>query len=154
MNGFRLKSLTLALPIFLALSVTAPAQQSASMAESEPDALNTSAPGAAPIGGHVYAFPVSTRSAEAANWSNSLSNSTRTYCWTIPSTAPEKPPKKTRTLRWRTQYGLSLRAEPTKSRRPAQSGTLRLSAPADERLLVKFLTNVQKQDRCRNHFIK
>lgn len=147
MNGFRLKSLTLALPIFLALSVTALAQQSASMAESELDALNTSALGAAPIGGHVYAFPVSTKSAEARKL---IEQSLDQYENVLLDNSIDSARKATeKDPHFALAYAVwSFAARRTQPNPDAlrKAELFATSAPADERLLVKFLTNVQKQD--------
>jgi len=65
MNRFFLKSAVLLIPAFLSAPTWANPQQSASAADSEPKSPAETALRAAPVAGHVFAFPVATKSVEA-----------------------------------------------------------------------------------------
>src|SRR5437660_2624038 len=65
MNASLAKFVILLIPALLAAPVWACPQQSASVADSEPKSPAETALRAAPVAGHVFAFPVATKSVEA-----------------------------------------------------------------------------------------
>jgi len=65
MNRFFLKSAVLLIATFLSAPAWANPQQSASVTDSQPKSPAETALRAAPVAGHVFAFPVATKSVEA-----------------------------------------------------------------------------------------
>jgi tetratricopeptide (TPR) repeat protein len=147
MNCFQLRSLLLVVPAFLAISATASPQQSASVTDAEAKAPGASLPPVSPIGGQVFAFPVATKSAEARKlveialdqYENVLlDNSVESA-----RKATEKDPQFA--LAYAVWSFAARRTQPNpEALRKAE--VLAANAPADERLLVTFLANVQKDD--------
>src|SRR6266700_5818986 len=147
MNRFFCKSALLLFPAILAVPAWAYPQQSASVADSEPKSPADASHASAPVMGHVFAFPVATKSVDAQRlvetaldqYENALlDNSVESA-----RKATEKDPQFA--LAYAVWSFAARRNQPNpEAARKAES--LAAAAPADERLLVNFLTSVQKDD--------
>ena len=147
MNRLFLKSLLLLLPALIAAPSWAHPQQSASVAENEAKAPAATTRAASPVIGHVFAFPVATKSAEAQKLvetaidqyeNHLLDDSVRTA-----QSAAAKDPQ------FALAYAVWSYATRGSSPNPeaAQKAELFAAhATAEERKLVNFLTAVQKAD--------
>src|SRR5882724_1030561 len=147
MNRFFLKSAVLLLPTLLSATAWANPQQSASITDSEPKSSAEAAVSSAPVAGHVFAFPVATKSIEAQKlvevaldqYENVLLEDSAASA----RKATEKDPQFA--LAYAVWSFAARRSQP--SPQAAQKAEqLAVSAPPEERLLVNFLTAVQKDD--------
>ncbi len=140
MNRFFCKSALLLFPAILAVPAWAYPQQSASVADSEPKAPADASHASAPVMGHVFAFPVATKSVDAQKLVETaldryenvlLENSVESA-----RKATEKDPQFA--LAYAVWSFAARRNQPNpEAARKAES--LAATAPADERLLVNFL---------------
>jgi tetratricopeptide (TPR) repeat protein len=147
MNRFFFKSALLLLPAALPVSAWACPQQTVSVADSEPKSAADASHASALVMGHVFAFPVATKSVDAQKlvetaldqYENALlENSVESA-----RKATEKDPQFA--LAYAVWSFAARRNQPNpEAARRAES--LAATAPADERLLVNFLTSVQKDD--------
>jgi len=147
MNRLFPKAALLLSPLVLSAPAWAQPQQSATVADSEPKILADASRANAPMTGHVFAFPVATKSVEAQKLVETaldqyenvlLENSVESA-----RTATEKDPQFA--LAYAVWSFAARRYQPNpEAARKAES--LATSAPAEERLLVHFLTAVQKDD--------
>jgi tetratricopeptide (TPR) repeat protein len=147
MNRLFPKAALLLSPLVLSAPAWPQPQQSATVADSEPKILADASRANAPMTGHVFAFPVATKSAEGQKLVETaldqyenvlLENSVESA-----RTATEKDPQFA--LAYAVWSFAARRYQPNpEAARKAES--LATSAPAEERLLVHFLTAVQKDD--------
>src|SRR5207245_4389859 len=147
MNRFFCNSALLLLPAVLPVSTWACPQQTVSVADSQPKSPADASHLSALVAGHVFAFPVATKSVDAQKLvetaldqyenvllENSVENARK---------ATEKDPQFA--LAYAVWSFAARRNQPNpEAGRKAES--LAATAPADERLLVNFLTSVQKDD--------
>jgi tetratricopeptide (TPR) repeat protein len=147
MNRFFLKSAVLLIPTFLSTPAWANPQQSASVTDSEAKSPSETALRAAPAAGHVFAFPVATKSVEAQKlvevafdqYENVLLDDSAASA----RKATEKDPD------FALAYAVwSFAAHHNQPNPHAAQRAERLAAnaPPEERLLVKFLVAVQKDN--------
>jgi len=146
MNRLLLKSCLVAFPGIFAAAVTC-AQQSASVAESSPVASSeVPRPGPNPPA-HVFAFAVSTKSADARTLVESAldqyENVLLDHSVESARRASEKDPEFALAYAVWSFAARRTQPEPGALRK---AETLAANAPADEKLLVQFLTSVQKDD--------
>lgn len=147
MNRLFCKSALILLPAVLPASAWACPQQSASVADSEPKSPADASQASAPVAGRVFAFPVATKSVAAQKLVETaldqyenvlLDNSVESA-----RKATEKDPQFA--LAYAVWSFAARRNHPNpEAGRKAES--LAATAPIDERLLVNFLTSVQKDD--------
>jgi tetratricopeptide (TPR) repeat protein len=146
MNRYFLK-FAIFMSAVLSVPVWAFPQQSASVTESETKTPAGVTPAGAPIAGHVFGFPVATKSAEAQRLVETaldqyenvlLDDSMRSA-----RKAAEKDPHFA--LAYAVWSFAARRSKPNPEA-ARQAELLATTAPGDEQLLVKFLVSVQKAD--------
>ena len=147
MNRFFLKAAVLVMPAVLSASAFASPQQSASLADSDTKNTAAATPPAVAVTGHVFAFPVATKSTQAQKLVESALDQYENVLLdkSVESArqATEKDPQFA--LAYAVWSFAARRNQPNpEAARKAEA--LAASAPADERLLVKFLTAVQQDD--------
>jgi predicted Zn-dependent protease len=147
MNRLFLKSLLLLLPALLAAPIWARPQQSVSFTGNEAKTPTASTRVASPAIGHVFAFPVATKSAEAQKLvetaidqyeNHLLDDSVRT----AQSAAAKDPQFALAYAVW----SYATRGSTPNPEAAQKAELLVVSAPTEERKLVNFLTAVQKAD--------
>jgi tetratricopeptide (TPR) repeat protein len=147
MNRLLLKSAVLLMPAFLSSNVWANPQQSVSVTDSELKSPADAVPSSAPVAGHVFAFPVATKSVEAQKlvevaldqYENVLLEDSAASA----RKATEKDPQFALAY---AVWSFAARRNQPSPQAAQKAEQLAINAPAEERLLVNFLTAVQKDD--------
>src|SRR5882724_7787518 len=147
MNRFFLKSAVLLLPTLLSATAWANPQQSASITDSEPKSSAEAAVSSAPVAGHVFAFPVATKSIEAQKlvevaldqYENVLLEDSAASA----RKATEKDPQFALAY---AMWSFAARRSQPSPQAAQKAEQLAVNAAPEERLLVNFLTAVQKDD--------
>jgi tetratricopeptide (TPR) repeat protein len=147
MNRLFLKSAVLLLPAFLSYGVLANPQQSASVTDSELKSPAEPAATSAPVAGHVFAFPVATKSVEAQKlvevaldqYENVLLEDSAASA----RKATEKDPQFALAY---AVWSFAARRNQPDPQAAQKAEQLAISSAPEERLLVNFLTAVQKDD--------
>src|SRR4029077_15213724 len=143
MNRFLLKSAALLMPTFLSPAAWASTQQSASVTDSERKSPTEAALPSAPVAGHVFAFPVASKSVEAQKlvevaldqYENVLLEDSAENARPVTDKDPQF------VLAYVVLSFAARRSQP--SPQAAQKAEqLAVNAPSEERLLVNFLTAV------------
>ncbi len=147
MNRFFLKSAVLLMATFLSATAWAHPQQSASVADSELKSPAVPALSSAPVAGHVFAFPVATKSVEAQKlvevaldqYENVLLDDSAASA----RKATEKDPHFALAY---AVWSFAARRNQPNPQATQKAEQLAVNALPEERLLVNFLTAVQKDD--------
>src|SRR4029077_1178806 len=147
MNRFLLKSAALLMPTFLSPAAWASTQQSASVTDSERKSPTEAALPSAPVAGHVFAFPVATKSVEAQKlvevaldqYENVLLEDSAANA----RKATEKDPQFALAY---AVWSFAARRNQPSSQAARKAEQLAINADPEERLLVNFLTAMQKDD--------
>jgi tetratricopeptide (TPR) repeat protein len=147
MNRLLLKSAVLLMSAFLSSSVWANPQQSASVTDSELKSNAEAAASSAPVASHVFAFPVASKSVEAQKlvevaldqYENVLLEDSAASA----RKATEKDPQFALAY---AVWSFAARRNQPSPQAAQQAEQLATNAAPEERLLVHFLTAVQKDD--------
>jgi tetratricopeptide (TPR) repeat protein len=147
MDRFLLKSAVLLMGTLLSATAWANPQQSASVADSELKSSAEAAVSSAPVAGHVFAFPVATKSVEAQKLVEVALNQYENVLLEDSAASARKATEKD------PQFALAYAVWSFAARRSQPSPQaahkaeqLAVNAAPEERLLVNFLTAVQKDD--------
>jgi predicted Zn-dependent protease len=147
MNRLPLKSAVLLLPAFFSAAAWAQPQQSASVADAGSKPPAEMARPASPLPAHVFEFPVATKSAEAQKLvetaidqyeNHLLDDSVKTA-----QAAAEKDPQFALAY---AVWSYAVRRSTPNQEAAQRAEQLAANATTEERMLVKFLTSVQKAD--------
>ena len=147
MNRLFLKSAVLLLPAFLSSGVLANPQQSASVTDSELKSPAEPAAASAPVAGHVFAFPVATKSKEAQKLVEvALDQYENVLLEDSVASARKATEKDPQFALAYAVWSFAARRNQPDPQAAQKAEQLAISSAPEERLLVNFLTAVQKDD--------
>jgi tetratricopeptide (TPR) repeat protein len=147
MNTLFLKSVVLLIPAFLSAPAWANPQQSASVADGEAKTPIEAARPVASVGGHVFAFPVASKSVEAQKLVEVALNQYENVLLDDSAASARKATEKDPNFALAyAVWSFAARRNRPSPQAAQKAEILAANAPAEERLLVKFLTAVQKDD--------
>jgi tetratricopeptide (TPR) repeat protein len=147
MNRLFLKSAALLMPTFLSAAAWASPQQSASVAGSELKSPSEAALPSAPVAGQVFAFPVASKSIEAQKLVEvALDQYENVLLEDSAASARKATEKDPHFALAYAVWSFAARRNQPSPQVAQKAELLAVNAPPEERLLVNFLTAVQKDD--------
>jgi len=147
MKRLFLKSAALLIPAFLAPAVRANPQQSVSVTDSELKSPAEAASSSAPAAAHVFAFPVATKSVEAQKLVEvALDQYENVLLEDSAASARKATEEDPRFALAYAVWSFAARRNQPNPQAAQKAEQLAISAAPEERLLVNFLTAVQKDD--------
>jgi tetratricopeptide (TPR) repeat protein len=147
MKRLFLKSAALLIPAFLAPAVRANPQQSVSVTDSELKSPAEAAPSSPPAAAYVFAFPVATKSVEAQKLVEvALDQYENVLLEDSAASARKATEKDPRFALAYAVWSFAARRNQPNPQAAQKAEQLAISAAPEERLLVNFLTAVQKDD--------